>query len=175
MAEEDAKEIAPRQAWRGLQSLAGSISPVLQPAMVKRGLTAANLLQAWGEIVGPRYARCTLPEHIRYDRGSPDSAGILTIRVDGPMALYLQHELGELTERINAFIGRRAIRQIRVIQRPIERRTAEPRPPPAPLAEEDRAALAAALGGIEDEGLRLALRRLGEAVLGEAAALAAGR
>ena len=67
MANEDAKEIAPRQAWRGLQALAGSLAPVLKPTIAKRGFAAADLLSAWGEIVGPRYARCTLPEYIRYD------------------------------------------------------------------------------------------------------------
>ncbi|MFO1184318.1 MAG: DciA family protein [Bauldia sp.] len=166
MANEDAKEIAPRQAWRGLQALAGSLAPVLKPTIAKRGFAAADLLSAWGEIVGPRYARCTLPEYIRYERGGPEG-GVLTVRVEGGMALYLQHELDQLTARVNAFLGRAAIRQIRLVQRPIGRPPEPRRAERRPLAAEDSLALDAALAGIEDNGLKAALRALGEGVLSQ--------
>src|SRR5437763_6732962 len=71
------------QAWRGPQHLAGSLSKVLAPLVAKRGFAAADILSAWPEIVGHRYAGCTQPEHLRFERGSADSAGTLTIRVEG--------------------------------------------------------------------------------------------
>src|SRR5437773_1081027 len=93
------------QAWRGPQALAGSLGAVLAPIIAKRGFAAADLLGAWPEIVGPRYADCTQPEHIGWDRAGTDPAGILTLRVEGPKAIYLQHETGEIIQRINGFLG----------------------------------------------------------------------
>ncbi|MEL6289347.1 MAG: DciA family protein, partial [Pseudomonadota bacterium] len=47
-------------------------------------------------------------------------AGTLVLRVDGPLALELQHRSAQLIERINRYFGYRAIAALRILQAPLE-------------------------------------------------------
>ena len=51
---------------------------------------------------------------------------MLTVRVDGPLALELQHAAPQILERVNGFVGRRAITELRIVQGPLPKR--DPRP-----------------------------------------------
>lgn len=146
--------------------LAELIGRVLDPVTARRGFATADLIAAWPEIVGARYAECTRPEKIAWPRGAAAAGdgGVLRLRVDGPRAILIQHELDQIIERINGFLGHAAIAGIRLVQAPV----AAPRPrtrgePSLDGAEEAR--LGAAISGVEDDGLRAALDRLGRGVL----------
>src|SRR5436189_6028480 len=79
------------------------VARVLAPVKGKRAYAMADLAAAWPEIVGPRYADCTYPERLDWARGAAgaESGGVLRVRADGPRSVLLQHELGQLTERVN--------------------------------------------------------------------------
>ena len=83
------------------------------------------------------------------------------------MALRLQHEATEVIARVNAFLGFAAIGRLRIEQKPVRDPSRPTRPVPRTLSEGEAARLAAAVGGIGDEALREALRRLGASMLGE--------
>ncbi len=148
---------------RGLRQIGASLGGVLDPVAARRGFGTARLLSAWGEVAGPRYAAFTRPEKLAFPRNS-GNAGVLTIGVDGPRAVLLQHEIPQILQRVNAFLGFAAVAEIRLVQRAMTPPPAVSAPPRA-LSDRERERLDAALAEVDSEGLRGALRELGEAVL----------
>ncbi len=152
---------------RGAQPLSALVGRVINPVARKRGFAAADLIAAWAEVVGSELAECTRPEKIVWPRGEANSElpGVLTLKVDGPRAVLVQHQLGQIVERVNAFFGYAAVGHVRLVQAPLDRTPKPVRTEERPLAPEDEARLKTATSGVADEGLREALDRLGRGVL----------
>src|SRR6185295_19195441 len=95
-----------RQRRRGPVMLAELVGKVIDPGTKRRGFGTTDLIAAWPEVVGPRYADCTRPEKIVWPK-SEDMEGapaLLVLRVDGPRAIFVQHEAAQIVERVNAFL-----------------------------------------------------------------------
>lgn len=152
--------------WKATLHLGEIVARVIEPVTARRGFAKASLVAVWPEIVGPHHAPCTAPEKIVWPRHAPGDeppAGTLIIRADGPRAIFVQHELPQIVERVNAFYGYRAVAQARIVQGPVA--TAPAGPPAAPRIDAATSGrVNAELAGIEDEGLRAALERLGRGV-----------
>jgi hypothetical protein len=148
-------------------ALSELVARVLAPVKGKRAYAMADLAAAWPEIVGPRYADCTYPERLDWVRGAAEAegGGVLRVRADGPRSVLLQHELGQLTERVNTYFGYAAVASIRLLQGPVPRRTVRPAPAPARPVDETR--LAEAVAAVGDRGLHDALLRLGRGIFSE--------
>jgi hypothetical protein len=157
---------APPQKRKGPLSLGEIVGRVIEPVTARRGFAKADLIAVWPEIAGPMHASCTAPEKIVWPRHAPTDdppAGTLIIRADGPRAVFVQHELPQIVERVNAFFGYRAVAQARVVQGPVG--AGAPKPPAAkPVDEATASRIAAETAAVEDEGLRAALERLGRGV-----------
>jgi hypothetical protein len=157
-----------RERRRGAARLAEIVGKVLDPVAAKRGFATASLVSAWPEIVGRAYADCTAPERIVWPRRpaveGEEVRGVLVLRVAGPKAVYVQHEAGMIAERVNGYLGFRAIERIKIVQAPVAARPGRRPSPAEAMPPQDAAALAARLGRIEDERLRAALERLGRNV-----------
>jgi hypothetical protein len=82
----------------------------------------------------------------------------------------VQHREPVLVERINAFFGYRAVARLALKQGPPARAGNPPPPQRRPLKAEERQSLDQRLQAIDDAGLKAALQRLGEAVIGTAKA-----
>jgi hypothetical protein len=143
---------------------------ILDPVMRRRAGVSIGLVQSWDEIVGPRLAGRTRPEKIQWPRrmsdDDPFEPATLMIACEGAAALHLQHETAEVIGRVNSFLGFPAIGRIRIVQKPVRQAEAPARPRPRALTPPEKARLADAVGGIEDQGLREALERLGASILG---------
>ncbi len=155
---------------RGVVPLGDAVARAIAPLASRRGLTTSDLLPAWRDLVGRRFANATRPERLVWPKGQANEGrpAQLVVRVDGPMAVFLQHEAGQIVERVNAFVGYAAIDRIRIVQGPVatpagpaERRKLRT------LAADEEAALGRRLDSVEDGGLKAALDRLGRSVLGE--------
>ena len=156
-----------KRSRRGAVPLSALVGRVINPVARKRGFAAADMIAAWADVVGSDLAAYTRPEKIVWPRGEANSElpGVLTLKVDGPRAVVVQHQLDQIVERVNAFFGYAAVGQVRIVQAPLGR-SAKPVPEDdGPLSAEDAARLAAATSGVEDEPLREALDRLGRGVL----------
>jgi hypothetical protein len=130
----------------------------------KQGFASAELVTRWAEIAGAEIAAHSEPIKIQWPRpieGEEREPGTLVLRVDGPAAIEIQHQVGVICERVNRFLGWRAIARIGLRQAPLRRGTVKRRRPPDAAAA---ARVAATLSEIEDEELRQALSRLGAAV-----------
>jgi hypothetical protein len=153
---------------RGALPLTALVGRIVDPVIAARGFANGDLVASWPEIVGQAFAGWTEPERIAWPRGEAGKApppGVLHLRVDGPRAVYVQHELPQIIERINAFLGYAAVGQVRIVQKPVLRRQKPARPGPRPLTPAGEAELAATLGEVAGDRLRGALDRLGRAVL----------
>ena len=129
----------------------------------------ADLIAAWTEIVGAELAECTRPEKIVWPRGeaNADRPGVLTLKVDGPRAVLVQHQLGQIVERVNAFFGYAAVGHVRLVQAPLGRhaRSRAPARPSGRLRPRTRRGSRTPPAAVEDQPLREALDRLGRGVL----------
>ena len=153
---------------REARAIGALIGAVIGPACAKRGFATTDLIGAWDDIVGPRYAGATQPEKIVWPRHESAAArgATLVVRVDAGMAIYLQHESQIVLERINAFLGFAAIRTLKIVQGPVARPSGPAAKAEAPISAADAAAIRARLDGIESDGLRAALERLGRGIYG---------
>lgn len=158
--------------WRDRNPVAVSdlAGGVLDPVLQKRAGMSVALLQSWEEIAGPRLAASTRPERIAWPRrrheDDPFEPATLIIACEGAAALRLQHETSEIIARVNGFLGFSAIGRVRIVQKPVATSGPRARPRPRPLSREENTRLARVVDGVEDEGLRAALERLGRSVLG---------
>lgn len=144
--------------------LAQLVHRTLNDAFAKQGFASTELVTRWGEIVGAEIAAHAEPEKIQWPRprdGKTPEPGILVLRVEGPTALEIQHLGAVILERVNRFLGWRAVAELRLRQAPLRRKG---RPPPPTVDAEAAAQIAADLGEISDVHLREALARLGAAI-----------
>lgn len=155
---------------KGVVQIAEVANGIMDPVLSKRAGINTALLGSWDEIAGDDFADCTRPEKITWPRRDegPDRGGyqpgVLTIACEGARALFLTHAQGELIARINGFFGFPAVRQIRIVQKPVSQ-TVNRRRKPQPLRGDAAKRLDDMMDGIESEALRKAVERLGTAVL----------
>lgn len=161
----------------GLKSIGAHVTRLTAPLARRRGTATARLAVEWSTIVGPDIARYSHPERLvgggaKAPAGQPVSGtnvrktgGTLRLRVDGPLALELQHLEPQLIERINTYFGYAAVGRLQIVQGPLPHRPAPTRPAERPLDPARARALRDRLEPVADERLRRSLERLGRAVL----------
>jgi len=150
---------------RAVRKLAELTTEFLADAFKKQGFASTELVTRWSTIVGPEIAAHAEPIKLQWQRtpgDEPPAPATLVLRVEGPAAIEIQHLSGVILERVNRFFGWQAVGRIALRQAPLTRRAAPPAPPKLDDAEVRR--VAEGLPEIGDEGLRMALGRLGAAV-----------
>jgi hypothetical protein len=141
------------------------LSDVFSDAYARQGFAARELVTRWAEIAGPEISAHSEPLKIQWPRpveGQPQEPATLVLRVDGPMALEIQHASDVILERVNRFFGWSAVGRLALRQGPLARRAgpaASRAPDAAKVAE-----VAETLSSVEDEELRAALARLGASI-----------
>ena len=151
-----------RSFAKPLSQLAGK---TIADALAQQGFAQTGLVTHWPAIVGAEVATHAEPMRMQWPRrvheDDPEPATLI-LRVEGPVALEIQHLSGVIIERVNRFFGFRAVGRIAIRQAPLLRKP--PRRRPAPPDPVEVARLAAAMPEIADDGLRQALAKLGAAV-----------
>jgi hypothetical protein len=141
------------------------LSDVFSDAYAKQGFAARELVTRWAEIAGAEIAAHSEPLKIQWPRpveGQPQEPATLVLRVEGPMALEIQHASDVVLQRVNRFFGWSAVGRLALRQAPLSRRDrpgASRAPDPASVAK-----VAETLTSVEDEELRAALARLGASI-----------
>lgn len=140
------------------------LGKVVGETFSRQGFASAELVTRWTEIVGTEIAAHSEPIKIQWPRAAEEAVrppGTLILRVEGPAAIEIQHLAEVICERVNRFLGWRAIDRIALRQAPLRRAIERPATVLDPAAA---ARIAAAMPEISDEALRQALARLGAAV-----------
>ena len=141
------------------------LGDVFSDAYAKQGFAARELVTRWAEIAGAEIAAHSEPLKIQWPRpveGQPQEPATLVLRVEGPMALEIQHASDVILQRVNRFFGWSAVGRLALRQAPLSRRD-KPKPAPKPDAAEV-AKIAESLTSVEDKELRAALARLGASI-----------
>lgn len=143
------------------------LSDVFSDAYAKQGFAARELVTRWVEIIGPELSAHCEPLKMQWPRpveGQPQEPATLVLRVEGPMALEIQHASDVILQRVNRFFGWSAVGRLALRQGPLSRRDRpRPSPPPDPRQVEQ---VAQTLTSVEDDALRAALARLGASIKG---------
>jgi len=141
------------------------LSDVFSDAYAKQGFAARELVTRWAEIAGPQIAAHSQPLKMQWPRpveGQPQEPATLVLRVEGPMALEIQHSSDVILERVNRFFGWSAVGRLALRQAPLSR--PKPRTIPRPPDAKAVAEVEKTLTSVEDEELRAALARLGASI-----------
>src|SRR3569833_1509401 len=113
--------------------LSAMLGDVLTAAYAKQGFAARELVIRWAEIAGSEIAAHAEPLKMQWPRsvdGQPQEPETLVLRVEGPMALEIQHSSDVIQERVNRFFGWHAVGRLALRQGPLSRRPKPIRPPP---------------------------------------------
>ena len=154
-----------KPGWISAKPLSVLLSDVFSDAYAKQGFAARELVTRWADIAGPEIAAHSEPLKIQWPRpveGQPQEPATLVLRVEGPMALEIQHASDVILQRVNRFFGWSAVGRLALRQAPLSRRNTSKasRAPDAHAV----AKVAETLSSIEDEELRAALARLGASI-----------
>lgn len=150
-----------RPVGKPLRELVGKL---VGTAFARQGFASAELVTRWDDIVGHEIAAHSEPIKLQWPRKTADEdgeAGTLVLRVEGPAAIEIQHLAALICERVNRFLGWRAVGRLALRQAPLRRRQARETRVMDPAAA---ARIAENLADIKDEELKDALARLGAAV-----------
>jgi hypothetical protein len=135
---------------------------VTRRTLGRHGLAEGGLIADWTAIVGAMIAERSLPLRLSF-AGGERREGTLHVRVSGALALELQHLEPQVLERINGYFGYRAVGRLKIHQGPVPVERRDRREPP-PLGPEAEAEIGTLVAGVDDEGLRQALRDLGRSL-----------
>jgi hypothetical protein len=113
--------------------LSALLGDVFSDAYAKQGFAARELVTRWAEIAGPDIAKYCEPLKMQWPRpveGQPQEPATLVLRVEGPMALEIQHTSDVILQRVNRFFGWSAVGRLALRQAPLARRKRFAPPPP---------------------------------------------
>src|SRR6266436_2156314 len=128
------------------------LNDVFSDVYARQGFAARELVTRWAEITGREIAAHSEPLKMQWPRpveGQPQEPATLVLRVDGPMALEIQHSADAILARVNRFFGWSAVGRLALRQAPLSRRD-RPKPSGAPDPE-SVAQVANTLSAVEDE------------------------
>jgi hypothetical protein len=140
------------------------VPKVVGESFNRQGFASAELVTRWSDIVGADIASLSEPIKIQWTRptdGEEREPGTLVLRVEGPAAIEIQHLGNVICERVNGFLGWRAVARLALRQAPLRRGE---RKAARTVDAAAAARIAETLSGIGDENLKDALARLGAAI-----------
>src|SRR5258708_6659682 len=124
-----------KPGWISAQPLSVLLIHVFFAPYAKQGFAARELVTRWAEIAGPEVAAHSEPLKIQWPRpveGQQQEPATLVLRVEGPMALEIQHASDAILQRVNRFFGWSAVGRLALRQPPLSppHPPQRPRPPP---------------------------------------------
>ncbi|MDX2235428.1 MAG: DciA family protein [Hyphomonadaceae bacterium] len=122
------------------------------------GKSIEALQRQWRDIVGDKIAAMTEPEKL----SGPAGARILAVKVAGPAAPFIQHQIPLLLERCN--LAGADLAGLTLKQGVIARPKGNVRPLSAPLSADEERLLATALHAAPSPRLKAALMKLGRSM-----------
>ena len=110
--------------------LSAILGKTIDEVFARQGFASRELVTRWAEIAGAEIAEHSQPMKVQWPRAvgdTPPEPATLVLRVEGPMALEIQHQSGVILERVNRFLGWPAFGKLALRQAPLTRaRKAQP-------------------------------------------------
>lgn len=142
---------------------------MLEPVIARKTGMQLELLTAWKEIAGEEFANTTRPEKINWPRRSneddPFEPATLIVACEPSAALFFQHEMAPVLERINLFFGFQAVKRIKIVQKSVAKLPDVAVAPARELTEAEERELAKKIAEVENPKLQETLSKLGRGVM----------
>ncbi len=145
-------------------TLSALTSRIASPIASKRGFANTAIIERWADIVGGDLAQHAVPLEVKFPRQRNDGATLVLQVASGAAATLLQMKAPVLLERVNAFLGYKAIARIDAQQGPLPRRHKAKAKPEPVLSPQDQDRIEQKINNIVSSDLRVALQRLGSAI-----------
>jgi hypothetical protein len=100
-----------------MRPLGTTLAKVNKQTFGKRSPVEAELMFNWVSVVGEDLATFTVPLEIKFSSARERMNGRLVLAVKQGRGLEVQHREPQIIERINSFVGYRAVGQIQLRQR----------------------------------------------------------
>ncbi|HHG91299.1 MAG TPA: DUF721 domain-containing protein [Devosia sp.] len=154
---------------RGRPANAGEIANrVLDPVLKKRGFASRDILARWPHIAPPPYNRVSFPERLTWRRGEAGAQGaILFLRCHEAHRLALAHDSMLIAGAVNRYFGYVLVDRVKLSAEPFTFRSDSKVQIAIVTSADTIGKIENQIAAVEDEGLRDALRKLGQGVLGE--------
>lgn len=146
-------------------SVAEALQKALDPALRKRGFASRDIITHWAAMAPIPYDQVAVPDRLSWPRGERGADGAtLYLRCLPGHAMAAAHEGPIIAAAINRYFGYVLVGAVRLSAEPFSPNSenqddSAAEPSPAELAKLDRA-----VDGVEDEGVKQALRKLGVAI-----------
>ncbi len=153
---------------RDLESLGSIFKPIMRDAMSAESFVEAEIILNWIDIVGIDVAKFCNPLKTKFDVA--DNLRTLYVEVPvGGFALELRHREDYMLEKINAYMGYRAVHRLNIAQninmRLRQMNPLEQKKPEQELSADEKEYLDELVSEIKDEKLRENLIKLGTNVI----------
>ncbi|MEO9894890.1 MAG: DciA family protein [Paracoccaceae bacterium] len=159
-----------RATTKGFKQTGKLLAGRIRKASESKGFAQTKLLTHWTEIAGGDIAAIARPVDVNYGRNGMGAT--LTLLTTGANAPMLEMQKEQLRNKVNGVYGYNAIARIRITQTAATgfaegQVEFQPKPKMAPASPDPRVQGAAeqVAAPVEDEGLRLALERLGTNIM----------
>jgi len=126
------------------------------------GRTFGMLALNWPLVIGEKFSKDSHPDKLFFPKGENINAQ-LTLSVNSYKAIYFQQIQNELIDRINTYLGYKAISSLRFVQKPIDKNKIISKKEPQ-LSQKQINDLDQKLEVIQDEIIRNKLKSIGEHV-----------
>jgi hypothetical protein len=164
MAPKPKADAEPKRLNRAV-SVAEAMNNVLEPAMRKRGFASRDILTHWAAMAPAPYDKVAIPDRLSWPRGERGSDGAtLYLRCVPGHALAVSHEGPLIAAAVNRYFGYLLVNAVRLSAEPFSPHSDDAAQPQA-IAPSTRQKVGDALDGVEDDGVKEALRQLGHALL----------
>jgi len=145
----------------------GMIARPLRRQAIGKFPALVSLLEHWPTVVGPETAQHCLPIRLVPQRGKDEDKKhatrfILHLQVRPSYAPVLQHDLPQLLNQVNGFLGEDCVTKITLHQAPPD---PYQRPVLRPLSPSELQKIDEMTNTVTDSALKLALQGLGKALL----------
>lgn len=104
-----------KKRFSNLSSLKSYIPKITRSIYNRRGFYENDIIKDWSYIVGNKWSELTSPEKLLFRRGTKQN-GVLYISVYGSASLMIQHIQPEIIDRINTYMGYKAVSCLKIIQ-----------------------------------------------------------
>lgn len=149
--------------------VAEALNKALDPALRKRGFASRDIITHWAAMAPAPYDKVALPDRLAWPRGERGAEGAtLYLRCIPGHALAVSHEGPLIAAAINRYFGYVLVGAVRLSAEPFIARSGET-PKVRPQANAAvRARIEETLAPVADDGVKEALRQLGQAIIAKA-------
>ncbi len=141
---------------------------VLDPVLRKRGFASRDILAHWAQIAPPPYNKVCVPDRLKWRRGEAGAEGaLLFLRCHEAHRLALAHDGALIAGAVNRYFGYVLVGAVKLSAEPFTFRSDKKVQIAIVTSADTILEIESKIATVEDDGIRDALRKLGQGVLGD--------